>query len=460
MRSLLIMGLGKSGLYAALLGIADGRYHLVICDDKNNETIMRRKEIVVKEALKRRVPVSIYIGENMIPDFSNVEMAVVSPGVSLAHPYLTFIKQKGAEIISELEFAYRYIRDERDKIIGITGTNGKTTTVLLLSHILKGGKRKIFTGGNIGDPLSKYVLQEGLVDHIVLEISSFQLEAIRYFSVGLGAILNIDEDHLDRHGSLNEYASLKFRIFKNAHDTDWAVLNKDDRIISHRYRIENLPSNVAWFSVGSEVPLGAYMDKGWLKVKLSGAERAIVNYSNLSDEAKFNLENIMAAALIASILDIPSETIRKAINTFRFPPHRMEYVGEYAHRKVYNDSKATNPHAVKKALSFLHEKVILIMGGYGKNFSFSSLKPVVERKVKILIAYGEAADKIIEDLKDCGITMYKIWKFEDAVRMAWSLSTEGDTILLSPGCASYDQFKSYEERGERFKELILEFGVQ
>ncbi len=458
MRSILIMGLGKSGFYAALLGIADGRFHLIVCDDKNDDKIKKRKEIIIKEALKRKIPVTFYLGEDQIPDITGVELAVVSPGVPVNHPYLVAVKERGGKIIGELEFAYRYVRDERDKMIGITGTNGKTTTTLLTSHILSSYNKKVFVGGNLGVPLSMYVLQEEIVDHIILEVSSFQLETIDQFSVKIGALLNIDEDHLDRHASLKDYIELKFRLFKNVALDGWALFNRDDEIVRKEAESRTFPGQIGWFSIGEAVSLGAYMDRGWLKVKLPGMERKILNYSQLSEEGKFNLENIMAASLICTILGVPSGVIREAVHSFSYPLHRMEYVGEFNMRKVYNDSKATNPHAVKKALEFLHGNVILIMGGYDKNHSFSKLKPLIERKVKLLVVYGDAADRILTDLKDIGVTMYKVWNFDDAVKMAWSLSKEGDIILLSPGCSSFDQFRSFKERGERFKELILEFG--
>lgn len=459
MRSILIMGLGKSGFYASLLGIADGRFHLIVCDERIDTAIKKRKEAIIKEALKRRVPVSFYLGEDSIPDLTGVELAVVSPGVSVSHPYLVAVREKGAKVIGELEFAYRYIVDERDKIVGITGTNGKTTTTLLVSHILKSHNRRVFVGGNLGEPLSKYVLQEEIVEHIVLEVSSFQLETIERFSVSVGALLNIDEDHLDRHGSLEEYARLKFRLFKNTPSGGKAVLNREDEVIKGWLDRNPLPCEVSWFSVKEPVSCGAYMDGGWLKVRLPGMERKIVNYAQLSDEGRFNIENIMAASLIATLLGVPSEVIREAVYSFRYPPHRMEYVGEFNRRRVYNDSKATNPHAVKKALEFFRDKVILIMGGYDKNYSFSKLKPVIEEKVKLLVAYGDAADRIVEDLRGIKVPVYKVWDFEDAVKMAWSFSREGDVILLSPGCASFDQFKSYEERGEKFRELVVELGA-
>ncbi len=374
------------------------------------------------------------------------DLMVISPGVPGDSEIVVKAKSRGITVWPEIELAYRICRG---KIIGITGSNGKTTTTTLIGEILKNFGLPTYVCGNIGNPFIKIAGDVPSDGYAVVELSSFQLETIEDFKPDIAAVLNLTPDHLDRHGSLETYAKAKLRIFDNQDDNDISIINYDDNIL--RSKCGNLKSKSLWFSVESkEADLFGSPDGS-----IIAGEKEIMRSNNVKLIGIHNLSNACAAVAAAQAAGVDDNSIIKTLKSFAGVEHRLEFVRLIGGISFINDSKGTNVDSVYWALKAVSDPVILIAGGRDKQGDFERLKDLITDKVRAVVLIGEAAGKIKLAWKGLAYIMYAS-SMEEAVNMAFAESNAGDTILLSPGCASFDMFRNYEERGAAFKKAVLE----
>jgi len=374
--------------------------------------------------------------------FKNKDLVVISPGID-ENVLPEIVKEGKIPVISEIELAYLFSPSK--KIIGITGTNGKTTTSLLTGNIFKFSTFDFIVCGNIGNTFIGEVDNIKKDTYIIIEISSFQLEKIKKFKPFIGVILNIADDHFDRYSTFPQYVKAKEKLFLNKEENTWAILNGDDENCFKIWRKIRGEKLLFGFCSSFDV----YFKDGFIYF----GDEKIIDFNEIKLSGKGNIYNVMAAVSIGKICNIKKEIIKKAIVNFTPPEHRMEKVREIKGVIFINDSKATNPHAVENALESLPDgKVILLMGGLDKGLSFSLLKEIIKRKVKTLVLFGKAKEKIEKELKIEKIK--KVETLEEAVDIAYNVSEKGDIVLLSPGCASFDQFKNYKERGNVYKRKV------
>jgi UDP-N-acetylmuramoylalanine--D-glutamate ligase len=399
-RHALVVGMGKSGAGAANLLRAKGA-SVLTADDK-----LPADRKVVPESLP------------------GIDLIVVSPGVPLSLPI--FAAARGIELIGEVELASRFIDEP---IAGITGTNGKSTTTALTAHLLKTAGLRVFAGGNLGTALSERVLSGEKLDATVCELSSYQLESIVQMRCAAATVLNVTPDHLDRYASMDAYAAAKERIFANQRAGDLAALNAADA------RVAAMKTNPGV----QRAMFDARSDRLPLRAKtLRGAH---------------NLENALAASLLARHLGVPIDRLQEGLDTYPGLPHRLEPVRMLEGVEYINDSKATNVDSVEKSLSAFEGGVHLIMGGRGKGAPYAPLLPLVRAKVKTILGIGEDAEKLAAELGGA-VEFHACGILSAAVAKGRALAKPGDTVLLSPACASYDQFRNFEDRGEQFKQLV------
>lgn len=435
-KKVLVVGMGRAGLAAAKL-LKDRGARVTINDRKGKEEL--------REAFKELEGRGIRIetGGHPLELLEDMELIVVSPGVSPNIPLLERAKERKIPIIDELELASSFLKIP---IIAVTGTNGKTTTTTLIGEILKEEGKRVAVAGNIGHPLSSCIGED--YELIVSEVSSFQLERIKTFHPLISIMLNIAPDHLDRYQDMDEYIEAKKRIFMNQRKDDFAILNRDDP----HCRTLSTEAKKIFFSQ-EELEEGVYLKEGKVMARLSGRLQKIICSEEIGIKGLHNLENVLAVTAACLILRVKVESIRKVLKEFKGIPHRMEFVREIEGVRFVNDSKATNVSAVMKSLASFKEPIILIAGGRDKGLDYSPLRPLVEERVKVLILLGEAKEKIARALSP-----YKRIKttedMKEAVAMAFELAKEGDCVLLSPACSSYDMFRDFEERGEVFKEAV------
>lgn len=364
------------------------------------------------------------------------DMVVLSPSVIVHSPLIKRLFSVKIPVISELELGYRLTEG---KYIAITGTNGKTTTTNLIHEMIKGSMK----AGNIGIPLSEYRDKRGV---FVVEVSSFQLMTIDTFKPDIAMILNIEEDHLDWHKSFSEYKNAKSKIFENQTESDILILNHDDK--NMRDFEKKAKSDVYFVSIKERVR-GGFFENGILYLNLQ-SPLPIIKYSDMKLKGLHNIYNALFASLAAYLHHKDIGTIQRVLSTFKGLPHRIEYIGEINGIKFYNDSKGTNPHAVLWALKGFEKDVILILGGEDKKLSFTLLKDEVQKKVKFIIAIGEAKTRIINELGKLK-PIYIAENMDEVIDIALRKGKEGDTVLLSPGCSSFDMYKNYKERGDDFR---------
>ena len=375
----------------------------------------------------------------------------LSPGVSLMSPLVLAARRRGIRVLAEIEIAWRIAEGEaegKNRWVAITGTNGKSTTTAWIAEILQRAGRPVALAGNIGVPLSAFLSDRSARD-FVCEVSSFQLEAVEQFAAHVAVLTNITPDHLDRHDGFGDYVRLKKRIFENQRPQDFAIVNADDaasRPILTRAR------HVA-FSRLERVPGGAWVEGGSLVSEIAGARRVIVSRRDLALPGVHNLENALAALAAADCLGAPTAAIAAGLKNFRGLPHRTELVAEAAGVAWVNDSKGTNVDATKKSLEgFPGGSVILILGGRDKHGDFPALAPAVARAAREVLTIGEAAG-LIEAALAGVVPVERAGTMDRAVERAAGLARAGDTVLLSPACASFDQYANYEERGDHFAAL-------
>ncbi|WP_258359330.1 UDP-N-acetylmuramoyl-L-alanine--D-glutamate ligase [Moorella sulfitireducens (nom. illeg.)] len=444
-KKVLVVGLGKSGR-AAAAALARLGARVTACDRK----VLAGEEI---EGLSR-AGVELILGR--YPEIASLQpgMVVTSPGVPSWEPPLAGARQLGIPVWSELELAYRLL-PPGVKIAAITGTNGKTTTTALCGQILRDAGLPVTVGGNIGIPLVEEIKEIVPGGYVVCEVSSFQLEAVATFRPRVAVILNITPDHLDRHGNLDSYIAAKARLMAFQEAGDFTVLNYDDPLtlaLAGRTK-----ARVLYFSRRQQLELGAYLKNDVIYANLGSGEIKLCHRADLALKGDHNLENCLAASLVALALGIKPWQLISTLKTFPGVPHRLERVAEIDGVLYINDSKGTNPEATMKALEAYPNPLVLIAGGRNKGSDFTLLARKMAGRVKYLVLVGEAAAELEEAARMAGIKdIYRAAGFKDAVLEAARQAARGDIVMLSPACASWDMFNNYEERGDLFKSIVHE----
>ena len=381
-----------------------------------------------------------------------IELVVMSPGVPSKVIPARYADRAGAEVIGEIELASRFLRG---RIVAITGSNGKTTTTTLIGEILKDAGLPVQVGGNIGTPLISMVESSRDDGWTVVEVSSFQLETIVTFHPTVALCLNVTPNHMDRYDSLMDYAAAKHRIFRNQTAGDVAILNADDEIVSSWAR--GLRAHLVFFSVRRELEEGLFLRDGREIVsRTKDGERVLMQRDEMQLRGLHNVENVLAAFAACLACGAQPDSMRETVKRFKPVEHRLEFVEEIGDVKFYNDSKATSVDATLKALEAFKDeegKVVLILGGLGKKAPYVPLAPLIRARVRKLILIGEDADTIERELKDYA-EMERARDMHDAVRRSYEAASPGDIVLLAPACASFDMFKSFEHRGQVFKEEV------
>ncbi|MFP5212346.1 MAG: UDP-N-acetylmuramoyl-L-alanine--D-glutamate ligase [Acidobacteriota bacterium] len=389
------------------------------------------------------------LGEHRTEDFTSVDQIIVSPGVPLDIEPLRLAAARGVEIIGELEWAWR---QTDTPVVAVTGTNGKTTTTSLLGEIFKAAGKRVFVGGNIGTPLSRWVLEGREADVLILEVSSFQLDTAPTFRPKVGILLNITEDHLDRYEDFSAYADSKFSIFARQKPDETAVINADDPLCHKRCR--EVPGRLLLCSKngsGSD----AHVRDGLIEVNVPGRIPFTISLERTPLQGVHNQENIMAAVLAATAMDISPSVMQEVIDRYSGLSHRVEWVGSWNGADFYDDSKGTNVGAVVKALENFDRPVLLFLGGRDKLGSYGPLIGPLKEKGKGVFAFGESAQRIYEALGG-HISTRSYQDLEAAFKDAVAMAAPGDVVLLSPACSSFDQYESYAQRGDHFKRLVRE----
>lgn len=441
-KRILIIGLGKTGI-AAVRFLARRGAEIVVTDEKPLS--------LLKEAFDELADV--------LPHFkfragglaigSDIDLVVPSPGVAPLHEILSEAVNRGIPVMSELELACRFLRRP---MIAITGTNGKTTTTTLIGEILEGAGKKVFVGGNIGRPLIGYVDGKQEEEYVVIEVSSFQLQWISRFRPDIAVLLNVTRDHVNYHGTFADYLRIKERIFENQTGEDLAILNADDP--STEALSKKLTADIQYFSSSRKVRHGMFLDQETLiyRREPEGTEevypRAMIRIPGIH-----NIENVMAAVMASREAGCSREAVIKAVEGFKGIAHRIEFAGEKGGVAFYDDSKATNVGAVMRALETFSRPVILLMGGRDKEGDFENLATPVSQRVKRLVLFGEARAKI-DGLIGGLVKTEQAATLGDAMELARHHASAGDVVLLSPGCASFDEFTDYKARGDFFKKWV------
>ena len=445
-QKVLVAGSGKSGIAAARLLLEMGG-EVVLYDSNAN-----LDEAVLREKFAEDAKLSIVLGELKRTDLTGIELSVISPGIPLDAPFVMVLDEAKVPIWSEVQLAFQVARG---KLAAITGTNGKTTTTVLVGEIVKAFNESAFVVGNIGTPYTETALETTDESITIAEISSFQLETIMDFRPDVSAILNISPDHLNRHGTMECYTEIKKSITSNQTETDTVVLNYDDEVLRAFGESEELKPKVIFFSSSEVLSDGFCLAGDAIVQSVKGVRKEIIKLADLSLLGRHNYENVMAAIAITMELGIPLDIIRETVHAFKGVEHRIEFVREYAGVRYYNDSKGTNPDAAIQAVKAMPGPTLLIAGGYDKNSEYDEWIESFGEKVKYLVLIGQTRDKIAECAKAHGFT--EIMYAEDlpeAVRVCASYANAGDHVLLSPACASWGMFADYEERGNVFKECV------
>jgi UDP-N-acetylmuramoylalanine--D-glutamate ligase (EC 6.3.2.9) len=443
-KRVLVFGAGRSGIAAAKLLQKLDAAVVLYEENKNTDTASLKDKLDTGRNFKA------YFGNFPDQGLDRIDLMILSPGISAGHPFVMSVKKKGIPVWGELELAFR---NSRGKVIAITGTNGKTTTTSLTGEIMRTYFKEVFVAGNIGKPYSDIALETTDESVSVIEVSSFQLETIYTFRPNISAILNITPDHLDRHHTMDNYIGLKKDITRNQNMDDLCILNYDDENI--KKIADRIKTRIMYFSGERQLKNGLYLDEGDIVYARDGHTEKICNVNELKILGRHNYENVMAGVGIAVSMGIPAKLIYKAVTSFKGVEHRIEYVDTINGVKYYNDSKGTNPDAAIKAVRAMNRPTILIGGGYDKGVTFDNWIMSFEGKIKTLVLLGQTAEKIAETARKYGfynIIMAKDLK--EAVTASAKMAVPGDAVLLSPACASWDMFESYEERGKLFKEYV------
>ncbi|HEX5423119.1 MAG TPA: UDP-N-acetylmuramoyl-L-alanine--D-glutamate ligase [Candidatus Acidoferrales bacterium] len=439
-KRVLVMGLARTGVVVSLFSAGYGA--TVTAVDEKPES-----ELAETAARLRAAGVRLVLGAHDPAIFLHQDLIVLSPGVPANLPAIEAARSHGIPVWSEVELAWRFLRG---KLVAITGSNGKTTTTALAAHILKTAQIRTLVGGNIGVPL--LALAESSTDSAVTvaEISSFQLETIDKFRPEIGVLLNLTPDHLDRHSSFEAYAAAKMRMFENQREGDAAILNADDPEVARR-----MPSSprIFWFSRQKRVAAGAFVRDGQIIFRAEGDEIPLFRRDEIPLRGEHNLENVLAASAAAYLAGAEPAAIAAGVKTFRAVEHRLEFIAEIRGVSFYNDSKATNVDASLKAIEAFPGPLIVILGGKDKGAPYAPLREPLRQRARLAILIGAATEKIRSELEG-SVPITNAGTLDRAVQVAMDSAQRGDTVLLAPACASFDQFENYEHRGRAFKDLV------
>lgn len=442
-KKVLVSGVAKSGISAAYLLKKLGA-DVTIQDAKTEDKLGQ----VVNDI--RNNGISLYLGANPDDIIENMDMLVMSPGVPTDLPFVNKAREKNIPVIGEIELAYMFCKSP---VIGITGTNGKTTTTTLVGDICKAYYSNTYVVGNIGNPFADVTLDTTSDGAVVAELSSFQLETIKEFRPKVSAVLNITPDHLNRHHTLENYIAAKERVFENQTADDYCILNYNDA--TTKAMADKTKAKVIYFSLNNGLEEGIYSDEKSIYIKALGYDEKVIDIDGLKILGGHNVENAMAAIGCSIALGVPMDVVRKVLKEFTAVEHRIEYVTTVNDIEFYNDSKGTNPDASIKAVEAMRRPICIIAGGYDKGSDFEEWIDTFKGRVKFVAVIGAVKDKIVDTLNKAEFTNYKTADtFEEAIDLCYENAEKGDCVLLSPACASWDMFKSYEQRGEIFKDYV------
>ncbi len=443
-KKVLVCGMARSGIQAANMLSKLGA-NVTLQDIKEENQFEKEQKISIRSDIK------LYLGKNPDDIIKEFDLIVVSPGIPCDLPFFDRAFALDIPIWGEIELAYMVCRCP---IIGITGTNGKTTTTALTYEIMRKHIKNAALVGNIGIPFCEKVLGLEKNDYAIAEISSFQLETIKEFKPHISAILNVTPDHLNRHKTMECYQLIKENIFVNQRANDYTILNYDDKIC--REMGAKTLARPIYFSLTQTLNEGVYLEGDNIRVTLFGFDQCVFDVNKLQIFGNHNIENVLAAVAMAFCAKIPMATIVQTLIEFKGVEHRIEYVTEINGVKFYNDSKATNTDAAIKSLEAIKTPIVLICGGYDKNADFTNWVGSFRGRVKHAVIIGEVSEKIIETCKAYNFTEFdRANTLKDAVELSLSKANVGDSVLLSPACASFDMFENYEQRGVLFKEFVL-----
>ncbi len=443
-KKILVVGLGKSGLAAALFLRRRGA-QVTVSDLRSAQALSKEIPSLLEAGIV------VEAGGHGLLTFRRQDLIVVSPGVPLSTPELVQVRRLGLPIIGELELAARFLKG---KVLAITGSNGKTTTTTLSGEIFSAAGFNPLVAGNIGLPVIDVVDQSTEAGWSVLEVSSFQLETTESFHPHVAVILNITPDHLDRHGTFENYVAMKEKIFANQTGEDYLILNGDDPIAQQA--AARTKSQVLWFSRSKIVRCGAFLLDGMVMFRPTeqGKPIPVLPLADIPLKGEHNIENVLAAVCAACVAKIPTQAIAQTIVAFQAVEHRLEFVAAIHGVDYYNDSKATNVDATAKAIASFPGNIHLILGGKDKNSDYSQLNALLRARVKAVYTIGSAAEKIESQIS--GVTrVIHTGTLEAAVDQAAGQAVAGDVVLLAPACSSFDQFENYEQRGKVFKQAVL-----
>ncbi len=446
-RSVLIIGMARSGLAAARM-LSDAKARVFVSEAKD------RSAVAGQVASLEQNRIAFETGGHTMRGLENADFVVVSPGVLSANPLVATARQRGLPVFSELEVAFWLTAGT---VLSVTGSNGKTTTTAWLGAIYKGAGKSSEVGGNIGRAFSEFAANLTAADRAILEVSTFQLECIQDFRPHVASLLNLSPDHLDRHGTYEEYIRLKFRLFENQTSADAAILNADDPTLVQWDK--DRPTGRArrwWFSATGRVSPGVWLDGALLRFDTGKTSGVIPGSNKLIPPGEHNRMNAAAAVAMALADGLTPDEISSGLQSFRGVEHRLEHVADVNNIAFVNDSKATNPDAVAKAIISFDRPLVILMGGLDKGTDFGVLAPELKKRARALVFTGKAAPKLEVEL-GTEIPYRTVPRFDDAFAAATEIAQPGDVVLLSPGCASFDQFDNYEHRGRVFKQLVLDF---
>jgi UDP-N-acetylmuramoylalanine--D-glutamate ligase len=445
-KKVLVVGLGKSGLAAALFLRRHGA-QVTVSDMRSAEALAKDIPALLDEGIM------VEAGGHGLLTFRRQDLIVVSPGVPLDTPELVQARNFGRPVIGELELAARFLRG---KTLAITGSNGKTTTTTLVGEILEEAGFNTLVGGNIGVPVVALIDESTPETWAVLEVSSFQLESTEEFHPAIAVLLNITPDHLDRHGTFENYARAKERIFAVQTADDCLVLNADNARAAQA--APRAKSRVYWFSLDRTVPQGAWVEAGHVVYRAAkdAPTETIIPLSGIPLKGEHNVENVLASVCAARLAGAPPDAIRRAIEKFKAVEHRLEFVTTVNGVEFFNDSKATNVDATAKAVAAFSTPIHLILGGKDKNSDYTQLAQLLRQNVRAIYTIGSAAPKIESQLRGV-VSLHSCETLDKAVSAAAASARPGEVVLLAPACSSFDQFESYEHRGRVFKELVNEW---
>jgi UDP-N-acetylmuramoylalanine--D-glutamate ligase len=445
-KRVLVVGVARTGVATALFCSARGA--VVTATDSRTEP-----EVGGDIAKLREAGLTLEFGGHRESTFLQQDLIIPSPGVPADFPMLQAARASGVTVWSEIELAYRF---RRGRLIGITGSNGKTTTTSLIEHLLRAASFPTILTGNIGTPLISCVDRMTHDTITVVELSSFQLEMIQSFRTDISVFLNLTPDHLDRHGTMESYVAAKSRIFANQTEEDAAILNADDPATTP---LAPTRPQIYWFSRKQRVGQGAFLRGEDLVFRREGVEEIVLKRSDIPLPGTHNLENTLAAIAAARLAGAGAKAITEAVRTFPGVEHRLEFVADVNGVRYYNDSKATNVDATLKALDAFPGRILVILGGKDKGSDYTLLQQTLGAKAILALLIGAAAEKIEHQIAG-SVAIERAGTLERAVGIASHAARPGDIVLLAPACASFDQFQNYEERGRVFKRLVHQLEPQ